>query len=158
MNTNFTQPNNYTITTLGFANKILTLIIVFATLFLSCSKDILKSYERRIIGQWHIRDVKRIGIGGTTDYLPFRDGTFVFNQDGSLTYRNASNQQFEGSWEITRRTINDQVTQSLQVTAIDFANEKVLSEYYDDINFRSTDHFVGNTIENFRTYVTHFRR
>ena len=150
MNPNFTLHNNH--------SKILTLMIVFATLFFSCSKDILKSYERRIIGQWHVRDVKRIGIGGSTDYLPFRDGTFVFNQDGTLTYRNGANQQFQGTWEITRRNMNDQVTQSLQVTAIDFANERVLSEYYDDINFRSTDHFVGNTIENFRTYVTHFRR
>jgi hypothetical protein len=158
MNSNFTLHNNNSILQLSSAKKILTLMIVFTILFFSCSKDILKSYERRIIGQWHVRDVKRIGIGGSTDYLPFRDGTFVFNQDGTLSYRNAANQQFQGTWEITRRTINDQVTQSLQVTAIDFANERVLSEYYDDINFRSTDHFVGNTIENFRTYVTHFRR
>jgi hypothetical protein len=104
--------------------KFIPLVIMIPFLFMGCSKDILKSYERRIIGQWHIRDVKRIGIGGSTDYLPFRDGTFVFNQDGSLTYRSAANQQFQGTWEITRRTINDQVTQSLQVTAIDFANEK----------------------------------
>lgn len=158
MNANFTLHNNQSNFKVGSARKILTLMVVFATFFFSCSKDILKSYERRIIGQWHVRDVKRIGIGGSTDYLPFRDGTFVFNQDGSLTYRNGANQQFQGTWEITKRTINDQVTQSLQVTAIDFANERVLSEYYDDINFRSTDHFVGNTIENFRTYVTHFRR
>jgi hypothetical protein len=141
-----------------YFNKTLPLLLVFASVFIGCSKDFLKSYERRIIGQWHIRDVKRIGIGGSLDYIPFRDGTFVFSKDGTLTYRNAANQQFEGTWELTRRTINDQVTQSLQVTAIDFANEKVLSEYYDDINFRSTDHFVGNNTENFRTYVTHFRR
>ncbi|MGZ5255054.1 MAG: hypothetical protein ACXWV4_11880 [Flavitalea sp.] len=149
---------NFTPGILSSTKKILSLLLLSSALFLSCSKDILKSYERRIIGQWHIRDVKRIGIGGNIDFLPFQDGTFVFSQDGTLTYRNAANQQFDGTWEITRRTINDQVTQSLQITAIDFVNERVLSEYYDDLNFRSSDHFVGNTIENFRTYVTHFRR
>ncbi|MGZ5247070.1 MAG: hypothetical protein ACXWV5_08515 [Flavitalea sp.] len=149
---------NFTPGILSSTKKNLSLLLLSSALFLSCSKDILKSYERRIIGQWHIRDVKRIGIGGNIDFLPFQDGTFVFSQDGTLTYRNAANQQFDGTWEITRRTINDQVTQSLQITAIDFVNERVLSEYYDDLNFRSSDHFVGNTIENFRTYVTHFRR
>jgi hypothetical protein len=102
--------------------------------------------------------VKRIGIGGDTDNLPFQQGRFDFQEDGSLTYTNGLGDEFNGSWEITRKTINEQVTQSLQVTAIDFNSQQVRTEYYDDINFSGTDHFKGNIVSTTYSYVTHFRR
>jgi hypothetical protein len=139
--------------------RIFTLLLIFPTFFfLGCSKDFLKSYNRRILGQWHIRDVKRIGIGGDINELPFRSGTLYFNENGTLSYTDRQNRQYSGSWEIIKRYRDDNVTQSLQITAIDFNNQVVLSEYYDDLNFRSTDHFVANNVRNFHTYVTHFRR
>ena len=53
---------------------------------------------------------------------------------------------------------DDERLQSLQVTAIDFTNQHVLSEYYDDLNFTGTDRFKANTVSGTHTYVTHFRR
>ena len=140
-------------------NKIFTLsLLTLFTLFTGCSKDILKSYETRIIGTWEITDVDRYGLGGSTSNLPFRDGTFTFQEDGTLTYVDANNNNFTGTWEIVKKVVDEERVQSLQVTAIDFTNQQVLSEYYDDLNFTGTDRFKANTHSGTHTYVTHFRR
>jgi hypothetical protein len=64
--------------------------IYFASLALltltACSKDFLKRYDDRIQGSWYISQVKRLGIGGDFNDLPFREGSFTFNGDGTLTY------------------------------------------------------------------------
>jgi hypothetical protein len=127
-------------------------------MFSGCSKDFLKRYDKRIIGTWNITDVNRFGIGGSTDNIPFGDGTFTFNEGGTLTYVNSANATYQGSWDIVKKNIGDETVRSLQVTAIDFAAQQVLTEYYDDINFAGTDHFKANIISGFHTYVTHFRR
>lgn len=123
-----------------------------------CSKDILKRYENRIIGTWRITDINKFGFGGDTDNLPFRDGTFTFNENGTMTYVNAANVPFNGSWEIRKKIVNGETFRSLQVTAIDFTNQQVLTEYYDDMNFTGTNRFKASVISTLRTYVTHFRR
>ena len=136
-----------------------TLSILFSFVLLSgCSKDFLKSYEDRIIGTWSITDVDRFGIGGSTSNLPFRSGTFTFHQNGTLTYTDAANANYNGSWEMIKKVVDDERVQSLHVTAIDFTNQQVLAEYYDDINFTATDRFKGNISSGLHTYVTHFRR
>ena len=127
-------------------------------LFSGCSKDFLKSYENRIVGTWRISDVDRFGLGGNTNNLPFTSGTFTFYENGTLNYVNSANINFKGNWEIVKKVINDETVRSLQVTAIDFTNQQVLAEYYDDMNFVSTNHFKANILSNFHTYVTHFRR
>lgn len=127
-------------------------------LLCGCSKDILKSYENRIIGTWRITDINKFGLGGDTDNLPFRDGTFTFNENGTMTYVNAANVPFNGSWEIKKKIVNGETFRSLQVTAIDFTNQQVLTEYYDDMNFTGTNRFKASVISTLRTYVTHFRR
>lgn len=137
--------------------SIYTFSILLFVLF-GCSKDFLKKYENRIIGTWRIADVKRVGIGGNTGNLPFKEGVFTFRENGTLEYTNPANQIFQGTWEIIKKTINEKTIRSLQITAVDFNGQQVLSEYYDDMNFRSTDHFVGNIVYNFHTYITHFRR
>ena len=140
--------------------KIYTTSLLISFLFFSgCSKDILKSYDERIIGDWKITDVNRVGFGGNIDNLPFKDGTFTFRGDGSLTYVNSNGAVYKGSWEIVKKWYDDQdVRRSLQITAVDFTNQNVLSEYYDDVNFTGTNRFKANIISNFHTYVTHFRR
>lgn len=132
--------------------------ILFSVLFLSCSKDILKSYERRIVGTWRIADIKRVGFGGNTDNLAFQSGTFTFYENGTLEYVNGSNQLYKGSWDIRKKTFDEETTRSLQITAVDFNNQQVLTEYYDDMIFAGTDHFRANIVSGFHTYVTHFRR
>jgi len=139
--------------------RVFTLSVLFVVILISgCSKDFLKSYDKRIIGTWNITDVNRIGLGGNTSNLPFNSGTFTFFDNGTLTYVNSANVNYKGTWEIVKKAIEDQTVHSLQVTAIDFINQEVLSEYYDDINFTSTNHFKANITSNFHTYVTHFRR
>ena len=140
--------------------KIYSISLLISLLFFSgCSKDILKSYDERIIGDWQITEVNRVGFGGNTDNLPFKDGTFTFKRDGSLTYTNSTGAVYKGSWEIVKKRYDEEnVRRSLQITAVDFTNQNFLSEYYDDMNFTGTDHFKANIIQNFHTYVTHFRR
>ncbi len=127
-------------------------------LFVGCSKDVLKRYDKRIIGSWRISDVDRFGIGGDRAKLSFVDGTFTFRDDGSLTYTDAQNNSYEGSWDIVKKAINEETVRSLHVTAIDFNNQHVLSEYYDDMNFLGTNYFKANILRTTHRYVTHFRR
>ena len=140
--------------------KIYSTSLLISLLFFSgCSKDILKSYDERIIGDWQITEVNRVGFGGNTDNLSFKDGTFTFKRDGSLTYTNSTGAVYKGSWEIVKKRYDEEdVRRSLQITAVDFTNQNFLSEYYDDMNFTGTNHFKANIIKNFHTYVTHFRR
>ncbi len=139
--------------------KISTSVILFSImLFFGCSKDILKSYDKRIIGTWEITNARNYGFGGNTDNLPFSNGKFTFLENGSLEYITSTNVIFKGSWQIEKKINSDKTIHSLQITAVDFTNQQVLAEYYDDINFVSTNHFRANIIYNFHTYVTNFRR
>ena len=127
--------------------------------FSGCSKDFLKRYDKRIVGTWSITDINRVGLGGgSTADLAFANGTFTFQEGGSLVYVNSSNATYQGSWDIVKKIIGEESIRSLQITAVDFTNQKVITEYYDDINFAGTDHFKANIVSGFHTYVTHFRR
>lgn len=93
-----------------------------------------------------------------SDKLPFYRGTFTFNDNGSLSYVNAANVNYQGKWEIVKRIIDEKTVRRLQISAIDFTTQQILTEYYDDMNFISTNHFNAKIISNFNTYVTHFHR
>lgn len=136
------------------------LYVASAVLFMlaGCSKDFLKSYDRRIVGSWYISQVNRVGIGGNFEELAFREGTFTFNGDGTLTFTDGSGNVSSGSWDIQKRNINNEVIRTFQVTTVDFGTQQVRSEFYDDMNFRSTNHFVAKINNPFRSFVTHFRR
>ena len=139
--------------------KIYAPFILLAIIFLTgCSKDFLKSYDSRIVGIWRITDVNRIGIGGNTSKLSFTEGTFIFEDNGGLTYLNKANISFKGRWEVVKKIINNETARTLQVTAVDFTTQQILSAYYDDMNFVSTNHFKAKITSAFRTYVTHFYR
>ena len=139
--------------------KIYTASIFFSFLLMfSCSKDFLKSYDNRIIGTWRIADVNKTGFGGDTDNLPFKEGQFTFNDDGTLTYVNAAGATYQGTWNIEKKNYDDVVHRSLEVTAVNFANQQVLGEYYDEMDFAGTDHFKAKINSGLHTYITHFRR
>ncbi len=126
--------------------------------FSSCSKDILKSYDRRIIGSWDITGVDRTGFGGSTSDLPFKDGAFSFAADGGLTYVNAAGISYSGTWNIQKKYSNNQTYQSLEIQAVNFNTQQILSEYYDDIDFTSSGHFKARIEQGLHTYVTHYRK
>ena len=132
--------------------------LLLLVLFYGCSKDFLKKYEDRIIGTWRIDEVNKIGFGGNTNNLPFKAGNFTFRDNGTLTYTNSNGSTYQGTWEIEKRTSGDAVVRTLHITAVDFNNQQVLSEFYDDMNFVGTDHFKTSIFQNAVTYVTHYRR
>lgn len=142
--------------------KIYTLVFVLSVLLLAaCSKDFLKAYDDRIIGTWQITDVDKFGIGGSTNNLPFTNGSFSFMKDGTMTFTSSSGEIFKGTWDIQKKVINDDdgsVYHSLQITAVNFNTQEVLGEYYDDINFTGTDHIKARIFSGAHTYVTHLKR
>lgn len=132
-------------------------IIACIVLFAGCSKDFLKSYDKRIVGTWEITDVNNQGIFGDKDDLPFTSGSVTFFDDGKLTYIN-SNDTLSGNWNIVKKTVETETTQSLQITAVDFTTQKVLSQYYDDITFTGTNSFNATITTSLTSYITKFRR
>lgn len=75
-----------------------------------------------------------------------------------MNYVNSVHDTLQGSWNIVKKTQDDDIVQSLQVTAADVTDGHILSTYYDDINFVSTDHFTATTKTLFTTYITHYRK
>lgn len=143
--------------------KIYTSVFVLSILLLAgCSKDFLKSYDDRIIGTWQITDVNKFGIGGSISDLPFREGSFSFMKDGTLTFTDAAGAVFKGTWDIQKKYIDsgddETVYHSLQITAVNFTTQEVLGQYYDDINFTGTNHIKAKIISGAHTYVTHLER
>jgi len=132
----------------------------FATLLFSsgCSKDVLKSYDRRVIGTWEIIDRDRFGFN-EPDALPFEEGDrFTFGEDGALTVERAGT-TYSGSWDIQRiRTGDDNNAKTLQITAIDFTNQQVRSEYFNNMIFTNTNRFSAIINYNTRAYVYRFLR
>lgn len=122
-----------------------------------------KAYQDRIVGTWRIDDIDKFGIGGSISNLPFKEGgSFSFLDDGTMTYTNSSGSLFKGTWSIQKKVLpdddNSRVYQSLQITAVNFTTQEVLGEYYDDIDFRGSNHIRAEKAIGSRKYVTHLRR
>jgi hypothetical protein len=138
--------------------KKIYLLFLAAIVFSSCSKDFLKPYDDRIVGTWRVSEVNRIGIGGDAADIAFRNGKFQFNGDGTLIYTDDAGNVSSGTWDIQKRNVNNDIIRTLQITAVDFNSQQVRAEFYDEMNFRSTNHFVAKINNTLRTFVTHFRR
>lgn len=136
-----------------FITSVFLLLIVTG-----CSKDVLRSYDHRIVGTWRIADINRFGIGAR-DNLPFEEeGRLTFTADGQVTYE-MGGQVYRGSWDIIRHRNNeDEMRHALQLTAVDFNNQRVLSEYFNNMRFTGTNRFNASLEYGTRTYVYLFRR
>jgi hypothetical protein len=147
--------------------------ILFTTLILSsCSKDVFKSYENRLIGTWHLVDVDRRGFGGSLSQLPFTSGDFTFQEGGRLVYNDPGGAVYEGSWDLGYRRVSngcsidengnqdcqERSVRSLHLTAIDFNNRDVKSENFEEINFTSSDRFKARIQIGLHSYIFIFRR
>lgn len=132
--------------------------IFLLLLITGCSKDVLRSYDHRIVGTWRIADINRIGIGAR-DNLPFEEtGRLTFTDDGQVRYE-FDGQVYRGSWDIIRHRDNDgEMHYALQLTAVDFGNQRVLSEYFNRMQFTGTNRFNASLEYGTRTYVYLFRR
>jgi hypothetical protein len=139
-------------------NKHYTLILLLAFSFAGCSKDFLKPYEDRVEGgTWELHDVDRRGIGGGYD-PPFTGGRFNFFSGGELTYIDAAGNVYEGSWSMRKYNGSEGRVRQLSVTAIDFTNNRVLTENFDDMQFSGTDRFRAFVYTGNRTYIFRFKR
>jgi hypothetical protein len=136
-------------------NILTPLLLLIVLLNIGCSKE---SFDQKIVGTWNIVDVDRHGSGSDPSHLPFREGQFTFNSDGTLTYTKAG-VTYNGNWNIERKTIGESYVQALEITAIDFPSQVVLGEYYDDINFSDRGSRMKACIHEGRhSYTTHFRK
>ena len=147
-------------------------LLLPASLFLGCCKDFLKRYEDRIEGVWQLTDVDRIGWGGSTSDVVFRDGLFTFSDNGKLEYVSTSGQVYQGGWDMRRNWVrgncytnedgysecNDRYVRSMHITAVDFATQDIRSDYFDEIVFTSTNRFKAYIYTGSRSYVFRFRR
>lgn len=125
--------------------------------FTTCSKDFLKTYEKRVVGTWKLHDVDKYGIGRSNN-LPFKeDGIFTFLNDGQLTYTSGGT-LYKGSWDIRKETKEDNKVNTLYVTVVDFVNQQVLTEYFNKMTFTGTDRFNAVINQSLRSYVFRFSR
>ena len=151
----------------------ITAVIFSFVLLGSCSKDFLKRYDDRIEGGvWRLVDVDRLGWGGSSGNLPFRDGEFVFKDDGQLEYTNSNGELYKGSWDIRRDWVagqcftdengvyscDDRYVRSLRITAVNFTTQDIRSEFFDEIIFTGTNRFKAYLYTGTRSYVFRFRR
>jgi hypothetical protein len=135
-------------------------LLFLALLWAGCSKDFLKRYDKRIIGTWELVDVDSRGIGGDTERLGFRDGSFVFSDDGILTYTDPeTGVVYNGSWDINRITRRDgEVMRILDIHVTDFNTQESKSELFEEMEFTGTDRFKAFIHSGLHTYVFKFKR
>jgi hypothetical protein len=147
-------------------------LLVPIFLLAGCSKDFLKRYEERIEGVWRLTDVDRLGLGGNTSGVVFRDGLFTFSDGGGLEYVSTTGEVYQGSWDLRRNWVNnqcytdedghyecdDRYVRSMHITAVDFNNQDIRSEYFDEIVFTGTNRFKAYVYTGARSYVFRFRR
>ena len=133
---------------------------IFFILIAACSKDVFKSYDRRITGgTWELYDVNTFGIGSR--YSPaFGNGYFTFMESGRLQYQTIQGEVYEGSWDIRRERPSDDDghVRSLFVTVVNFQTQDVLSEYFDEMWFTGTDRFKAQINSGSRSYTFKFKR
>ena len=136
----------------------LAFITILFFLIAACSKDFLRSYDKRITGgTWELYDVNNFGIGSR--YHPvFDSGRFTFESSGQVTYTTNLGEVFTGSWDIRKDWSGDDRTQSLFITVTNFQTQQVLSEYFDDIQFTGTNRFRGIIYSGGREYTFKFKR
>lgn len=131
--------------------------ILIVLVYPSCSKDILKPYDDRIIGAWKITDIDKFGIGGSGNIMFPENSEFSFSDNGQLIH-SYSGQTYTGSWNIRKERREDDYVNTLHLTAIDFTNQNVRTESFSEMSFTSTNRFKAFIYTGTRTYVYHFER
>jgi hypothetical protein len=139
--------------------KIYLLIVPCILLLITaCSKDFLKSYDKRITGgTWELHDVDNFGIGSRYN-APFTNGFFTFLSSGELEYRDTRGNVYEGTWDIRYDRQQDPQIRRLTITVTDFNTRDVLSESFDNIEFTGTNRFKALINNGSRTYTFRFKR
>ena len=140
-------------------NKLyFTFIPALLLLSASCSKDFLKSYDKRITGgTWELYDVNNFGLGSRYN-SPFVNGRFTFESSGQVTYTNTDGDVYVGDWDIRKERQYDDEIRTLHITVQNFQTREVLSEFFDNIQFTGTNRFKAFIYSSGRTYTYKFKR
>src|SRR5687767_4575613 len=133
--------------------KKLYLVCIPALLIIgSCSKDFLKSYDRRLPGgTWELYDVNNSGLGSRNN-APFTSCKFTFESSGDATYVNDQGDVYTGSWDIRNSWQGDDRQQTLLVSVLNFQTQDMITEYFDDMQFTGTNRFKAFIYAGGRTY------
>ena len=124
----------------------------------SCSKDFLKSYDRRITGgTWELYDINNFGVGSRYN-ARFTNGKFTFESSGDVTYVNDQGEIFTGSWDIRNYWQGENRLQTLYISVINYQTQQMISEYFDDMQFTGTNRFKAFVNTGNRTYTFKFKR
>lgn len=129
-------------------------ILLVSLIATSCTKD----YENKIIGNWQLADVDKVGFGHSSNNLPFRDGYFSFDNSSQLQYSTLSGAIYHGTWQIRNENSYDDSNQILFVTAINFNTQEIRSEHFSELHFISKNRFKAYVTSGIDKYVFYFRR
>jgi hypothetical protein len=136
----------------------LLLFPALCILAVACSKDFLKSYDKRIEGGiWELYDVNSFGIGSGYS-LPFTSGRFRFFDNGEMEYEDNQGNLYRGSWNIRKEYRSDETVRQLHVTAVDFQTQRVISETFDNMVFTGTNRFKAFVYAGAKTFTFKFKR
>jgi len=109
------------------------------------------------MGDWVISDIDGFGFGSSSN-LPFSENeTFSFADNGDLKYT-SNGEVYKGSWDIRKVFKEDNTTQSLHITAVNFGSQNVRTEYFNDLQFTTSNRFKAFINIGTKTYVYHFVR
>ncbi len=153
-------------------NKLYPLLLLSTIIVAGCSKDFLRSYEKRIEGTWILHDIDTRGPGSSRP-MPVKEGEqFIFSEDGSLQYTRLTGDVISGVWDISRRNTNgncytndygDRVCETrevktLNLQGVDFTNQVYFGINFDEMVFTGTNRFKVYIYEGAKTYIFRFRR
>jgi hypothetical protein len=138
--------------------KIYLSLLLSLWLLAGCSKDFLRSYDRRITGgTWELYDVNNFGIGSRYN-ARFTGGRFTFESSGDVTYVNNHGDVYTGNWDIRNVWQDEDRRQTLFVSVLNFQTQDMISEYFDDMQFTGTNRFKAFVYAGGRTYTFKFKR
>lgn len=141
---------------------------IFSSLLLlltSCQKWLPQT---RIVGSWKLAQTeKRRLLNSDRIYTGYEGGVFVFNDDGTASYSDASI-QMNGSWDIRRISggysdsegnWHDESRATLIIHLYNFSANRVLDWYFDRTDFRSSgDRLIAFMDPPGYTYKYDFRK
>ena len=135
--------------------------VVIAIVIAGCGS--LRTYEDRIVSSWKLTSVKKYGLkkGGTPT---FTEGQFTFYPGGKLEYADGTGHTYKGTWNMKDsrqvtgyRNRSTTVNNSLYINLINFSDQDMKSEIFDDILFTGKGKFRAYVYGD-RDYTYYFEK
>lgn len=129
------------------------LIPLILLLLTACKKDKPDTFQSRLTGgTWELYEVDAYNYINPT----FVNGYFNFDQGGKFEYQDMNGNSYKGIWEIYY--YEDSQTHGMYLTVFNLNNYATQHEYFDEIQFTSSDHFIALFHSNNLTFKFYFKR